>query len=205
MDSTHDNEILRASNEELVKRIAAAEECAEKERHETKIQLAVVKSLHTQLVEMTRQVQDMRDLNRKFWERTDIDDPSECWIWSGYITTKGYGEMQHSPRNNVKQWRAHRLSYFLNTGDIPNGMVVMHACDNRACVNPAHLKIGTTADNNRDMLEKGRQVSGHSLKTHCKNGHPFEGENLRRSRGQRICKTCQREHGRKHDEKRRGK
>ena len=56
----------------------------------------------------------------------------------------------------AKVTTAHRMSYALFVGHIPEGMAVMHMCDNRACFNPDHLKLGTLADNNRDMMQKGR-------------------------------------------------
>lgn len=87
-----------------------------------------------------------------FWDKVERGGPDGCWPWTGRLTSKGYGE--YSLR--AKSIRAHRLALELSGVEIPTGMVVMHSCDNPPCCNPAHLAVGTTADNNRDMMSKGR-------------------------------------------------
>lgn len=79
-----------------------------------------------------------------------------CWQWTGRIRDGGYGRM----KLNGKETRAHRVSWLIHKGDIPNGLCVLHRCDNRLCVNPKHLFLGTRRDNYEDMKKKGRHSHG---------------------------------------------
>lgn len=84
---------------------------------------------------------------------------SGCWEWVGSLTADGYGKFQYEG----KRWRAHRLTYFLVNGQIEDGIVICHACDNPKCVNPNHLFAGTHKDNRRDYISKQfskRRTSG---------------------------------------------
>lgn len=78
---------------------------------------------------------------------------SGCWVWCGYLMNNGYGGV----RSGKNITYAHRLSYKLFKGDIPSGLHILHQCDVRACVNPAHLRAGTNQDNIRDSMVKGRR------------------------------------------------
>jgi hypothetical protein len=89
----------------------------------------------------------------RFWRRVQKSDG--CWLWSGKKNSDGYGEMQIDGRF-VK---AHRYSWMLASGPVPDGMCVCHRCDTPRCVNPSHLFLGTHTDNMRDMARKGRGVS----------------------------------------------
>ena len=88
-----------------------------------------------------------------FWSRVAQNDVG-CWWWRGNIATHGYGRIWWGG----KRWRAHRLAYMLTYGQIPDGLCVLHRCDNHSCVKPEHLWLGGPAENSLDMVVKGRSV-----------------------------------------------
>lgn len=97
-----------------------------------------------------------RSLEERFWAKVDKRGPDECWPWLGYIMPNGYGQTSLGGKHIY----AHRTSWMLSGRDIPFGMCVLHKCDFRRCVNPAHLWIGSVADNDRDRDEKGHTAKG---------------------------------------------
>jgi hypothetical protein len=124
----------------------------------------------------------------RFWSKVDIKSADECWEWLSSKTSFGHGRF--ISENDIT---AHRFSWILFNGAIPDGLCVCHTCDNPGCVNPNHLWVGTKTDNNRDMTAKGRHWQ--KSKTHCKHGHKFTEENTyNRPDGGRECRSCSRKH-----------
>lgn len=88
----------------------------------------------------------------RFWSRVDKRGRDECWPWMGRRSDHGYGQFATSD----KQYRAHRFALESSGVIVPSEAIVMHSCDNPPCCNPAHLSVGTHAQNNADMMAKGR-------------------------------------------------
>lgn len=112
----------------------------------------------------------------------------ECWEWTGNRSVSGYGV--------YRKRLAHRRSWEAAFGPIPAGLDVLHACDNRLCVRPSHLMVGTRHANTVDAARKGRLAK--SRRTHCLRGHAYVEGNiyLHPKKGTQNCVTCRRELGR---------
>lgn len=165
------------------------------------VSVAGVIGTHQAPVRKTSRFTKADPIEVRLWGQVDKTEPG-CWEFAGRIHTLGYGTISYKGR----LWQAHRLAYTLAKSEIPDGLVVMHSCDNRKCINPDHLSLGTVADNNRDREEKGRGIyPGHGpgswqkRLTHCKRGHEFTPENTRWSEPRpgknpaRNCRACARQ------------
>ena len=116
---------------------------------------------------------------KRFFDK--VNKTEGCWIWTAALRGKaGYGAY----KLNGKTIDAHRVSYELHNGLIPKGMYVCHTCDNRKCVNPNHLFLGTAKDNYQDAVNKARIVKGWNTEKLKK--HPSRGAYLRGCR----CDEC---------------
>lgn len=123
----------------------------------------------------------------RLWTRC-VPSAAGCWEWLG-STQKGYARLEWKGKNEAGS----RVAFMLQYGPIPEGKHVLHDCDNPLCINPDHLRLGTHADNMRDISKHGRHWQAN--KTHCKQGHPFDAANTRfRYRdgvaAGRNCRAC---------------
>ena len=134
-----------------------------------------------------------KTVEERFWEKVDKKNKNGCWMWIGH--TRGNGKLQYGKFDiHGKQISAHRMSWILTNGDIPDihgtdkrGTCILHKCDNTLCVNPSHLFVGTHADNMRDKVIKGRDWNKN--KTHCPSGHEYSKQNTYLTKdGIRMCK-----------------
>lgn len=91
-----------------------------------------------------------------FWSK--VDRSGDCWLWLGATFPSGYGAF--GSRQTLGTQRAHRIAYILTNGAISDDLYVLHKCDNPRCCNPAHLFLGTAADNSDDKVAKDRQAKG---------------------------------------------
>ena len=130
----------------------------------------------------------------RFWNKVDISGgPTACWIWTKGLR-EGYGHFWMAN----KDVGAHRVAYELEVGPIPEGLTIDHLCNNPPCVNPAHMEVVPSGVNT--LRSPIAPATINSKKTHCPNGHPYSGENLRidLSSGFRQCRECRNRNSRKY-------
>jgi hypothetical protein len=114
----------------------------------------------------------------RFWPK--VDRSGECWEWMAAVHHAGYGAFAYGGR----QGYAHRFSYELHHGPVPRGYHIDHLCRNPSCVRPDHLEAVTPRENS---------IRGAMARiTHCPQGHPYSGDNLKIVSGARRCRICQR-------------
>lgn len=109
---------------------------------------------------------------QRFWSK--VDTSSDCWIWTAGRGRGGYGKF----RANGRSVPAHRYSFLLHHGNIPDDKFVCHTCDNRICVRPDHLYAGTHQDNMRDRAERGRAAFGERNGTYLHPERILKGEQV---------------------------
>lgn len=126
--------------------------------------------------------------------KISVNAQTGCWIWVGGITRKGYGRV--CPPGRRGSIHAHRCVYELVVGVVPKQLDMDHLCRVRACVNPSHLEPVTRREN---ILRGESFAAIKSANTHCPQGHPYEGTNLRvRPDNVRICRACNRNKAREY-------
>jgi hypothetical protein len=124
-------------------------------------------------------------LEERFAEKYEPEPNTGCWIWTGHERCAGYGGIQVDGRAML----AHRVAYEMFVGPIPVGMEIDHKCRVTFCVNPTHLEPVT----HRENVERGALGGLNRAKTHCPQGHPYDGDNLfMQSNGSRTCRACRR-------------
>lgn len=103
-------------------------------------------------------------LIQRFWDKVEKGSTDECWLWTASTAGKGYGQIKIP--GTRKQIYAHRLSFLIHKGPIPDGADLRHTCDNPRCVNPKHLITGSRADNLGDMVARDRHLYGERNNQH---------------------------------------
>ncbi|HEV2928117.1 MAG TPA: HNH endonuclease signature motif containing protein, partial [Propionibacteriaceae bacterium] len=122
------------------------------------------------------EVFEVVEVAARFWAKVDRSGgPDACWPWTANRMDSGYGRYSIDGRSKL----AHRISYELSVGSIPDGLQIDHLCRNKPCVNPTHLEAVTQREN---LLRGDTVPARNAARTHCANGHEFTPENTSRNR-----------------------
>lgn len=126
---------------------------------------------------------------RRFWSKTERSETG-CVVWSKGSFESGYGQFWYDGR----PWPASRWIMQAYAGrKLKEFEYVLHSCDNKGCVNTAHLRVGTPKENSEDAVSRNRLFE--QQKTHCVDGHPYSGDNLYiTAKGHRQCKACRKKY-----------
>jgi hypothetical protein len=139
----------------------------------------------------TPTLEELATVTARLQERSVKNQKTQCVEWKGTKNELGYGHTSFQGQ----PWMAHRLVWALSNGRIPEGLFVLHNCDNPSCINAAHLRVGTHDENMKECVRKKRHYK--NRKTECLRGHPLDEENtlvtINECGGpRRACKTCSR-------------
>lgn len=136
-----------------------------------------------------------KSLRTRLLEKTVIDWVTGCWLWTGGKSDVGYGQLSDRSTGKKRMAKAHRVSYELTNGPIPDGLVIDHLCRVRHCINPAHMEPVTIRENTirgtAGAVNRARMLA----RTHCAQGHPWTPENTKVTPRQRVCRTCKKASG----------
>ena len=143
-------------------------------------------SFYTRIINISDYIDssNIESVKTRLFDKSMPEPNTGCFIWIGCLFNGDYGRMWVRD----KQIMAHRISYFVHKGEIPEAFVIDHICNHTPCINPQHLEAKTQKDNG--YRSKHSPTTINAQKTHCKNGHEFTEENTNSTIYGRRCITC---------------